>query len=144
MFELAPMTPADIPEAVAVWAQMPGICLRDADRPEALKKYLHRNPGCSFVARVEGKLVGAALAGHDGRRGYLHHVAVLPPFRRRGIARAIVEHCLTALREQGILKCHLFVEATNVEGKEFWNHIGWRERRDLLLMSVTPADTSNA
>ena len=76
MVTLRPMVEEDIPAALALWQGLPGIGLREADSPEALSRYLRRNPGCSFVAASDAnELVGVSLAGHDGRRGYLHHVA---------------------------------------------------------------------
>ncbi len=131
------MTPADIPEALAIWQETPGVSLSVGDSPEALTAYLQRNDGCSFVARVDEDLVGVVLAGHDGRRGYLHHVTVVSAYRRQGIARAMVERCLEELRRQGITRVHLFVAANNHEGQKFWKQIGWRERSDLNLMSIT-------
>lgn len=144
MIVYAPMTPADIDEARALWSATEGMCLRDADSPEALTRYLERNAGMSCVARENGCLVGVSLAGHDGRRGYLNHVAVASAHRKHGIGRKLVELCLAALREHGIMKCHLFVYQGNEEGKKFWNHIGWRQRGGLDLMSITLGDSENA
>jgi ribosomal protein S18 acetylase RimI-like enzyme len=139
------MVEADIPAALALWQGLPGIGLRNADRPEALARYLHRNPGCSFVASGEdGEIVGVSLCGHDGRRGYMHHAAVLPAYRRRGIGRRLVEHCLAALRNEGIEKVQIWVFAANTDGQEFWKRLGWRERDELLLMSVVTGDDPNA
>ncbi len=140
MFTLRAMTVADIPAALAMWADMPGITLREADTPEALARYLRHNPGTSVVAELGSAIVGLALAGHDGRRGYLHHVAVHQNYRRRGIGRAMVERCLSGLAEHGIVKCHLFVNADNPEGKLFWFRLGWDERPGINLMSVTRGD----
>lgn len=137
MIAYRPMTVADIPAALAMWTGMPGITLREADTPEMLTRYLVRNPGLSILAEAGGQIVGTSLAGHDGRRGYLHHVAVRPDHRRRGIGRALVEKCLSALLAEGILKCHLFVNADNAEGKQFWRVLGWSERSGINLMSVT-------
>ena len=140
MFDLRPMTVADLPACLALWTGMPGITLFPAtDSPDGLRRYLHRNPGLSVVAHLDGKLVGAALAGHDARRGYLHHVAVAAEHRRKGLGRTMVEWCLRALTDAGIGRCHIFVDAGNDEGKEFWRHVGWEERRGVHVMSVTTA-----
>jgi ribosomal protein S18 acetylase RimI-like enzyme len=80
-------------------------------------------------------LVGSALAGCDGRRGYLYHVAVAPQHRRQGVGRALVQSCLRALAREGIDKSHIMVKADNAEGLVFWTHSGWSPRTDLVLMS---------
>jgi N-acetylglutamate synthase len=137
VLDLRPMTVADLPACLALWTGMDGITLFPAtDSIAGLTRYLTRNPGLSVVALKNGKLVGAALAGHDGRRGYLHHVAVLEEHRRRGLGRTLVEWCLRALVNEGIGRCHIFVNAGNDAGKEFWRHVGWEERPGVNVMSV--------
>lgn len=130
-----PMTEQDYDEVMALWQAAEGVGLSDADAPEAISRYLARNPGLSLVARSEGALVGAALCGHDGRRGYIHHLAVQPSNRLQGIGRLLVDRCLTGLAAVGIQKCHLFVFGENQNALNFWRAIGWTERVELVLMS---------
>jgi ribosomal protein S18 acetylase RimI-like enzyme len=145
MFTFRPMMEADIPAALALWQGMPGIGLRDADSPPALARYLKRNPDCSFVAlNAAGELVGVSLAGHDGRRGCLHHVAVLPTVRKQGIGRTLIEYCFAALKREAIEKVNFPVMADNAEGLAFWKRMGGRERADLVLVSIVLSDNPNA
>ncbi|HHB91040.1 MAG TPA: GNAT family N-acetyltransferase [Anaerolineae bacterium] len=132
---IQPMTMADYEEAMALWRRSEGIGLRPADAAEHLARFLDRNPGLSFVARSETGLVGTALCGHDGRRGYLHHLAVDRAWRGQGIGRALVEEILAALKAIGINKCHLFVMKENQPAIDFWQHIGWELRKDIVVMS---------
>ena len=129
------MTDEDYDEVFALWRASEGIGLSEADSAEGIAGYLVRNPGLSFVARDGETLVGAVLCGHDGRRGYLHHLAVSPASRGRGIGRALVAECLARLRQQGIQRCHLFVFRENRDALAFWQRIGWRTRADLTMMS---------
>lgn len=145
MVTIRPMGEGEIWAALALWQGMPGIGLRDADSPEALARYLRRNPGCSFVAMREGdELAGVSLAGHDGRRGYLHHTAVSPACRRNGIGRRLVEACLGALKAEGIEKVNFWVKADNAAGLAFWKRVGGRERPDLVVVSIILGDNPNA
>ncbi len=121
--------------AFALWRQCEGIGLSPADSREGIQRYLERNLGMSFIAVCGGNVVGAALCGHDGRRGYLHHLAVHPGYRRRSIGRRLVEYCLKALAREGIQKCHLFVMNHNLEGSAFWKALGWTSRNDIGIMS---------
>ena len=127
----------DYEEAVALWREMPEIGLDDADTPEQMRSFLARNPGLSFVVRDRGKLVGAVLCGHDGRRGYLHHLAVDRAYQGAGIGRALVDRCLSALAAVGIARCNIFVFAENEEGKGFWEKTGWLTYEGLEVMYRT-------
>lgn len=129
-------TTADYDEAYALWSVTPGIGLSSVDSREAIKWYLDENPGTSFIAREDGRLVGAVLCGTDRRRGYLNHLAVAPSHRSHSIGRDLVSHCLRALRARGIVKCHIFVYRDNSEGAAFWERIGWKKRTDLDIMSI--------
>jgi ribosomal protein S18 acetylase RimI-like enzyme len=80
--------------------------------------------------------VGAVLCGHDGRRALVYHLAVADAHRHQGMGSALVRACLTALREQGIGKCHIMVFRDNHETSQFWNHLGAKERTDLVLSSI--------
>jgi N-acetylglutamate synthase len=122
------MTPADLPEVLGLWQAVPEVELNDSDTPEQLTKYLVRNPELSPVALAEGKIVGAALCGHDGRRGYLNHLAVAAPYRKQGLGKRLVEHCLTHLSGAGISKCNLFVLPDNGAGRAFWRRMQFHEK----------------
>lgn len=120
---------------ITLWQRCEGIGLSSADSRESIQFYLARNPGMSFVALHSTEVMGAILCGHDGRRGYIHHLAVDPMQRRKGIGRSLVEHCVQALQAVGIQKCHLFIFHANDDGRAFWEGIGWVGRQDIRVMS---------
>jgi putative acetyltransferase len=125
----------DYDAVLALWRSCEGIGLSESDTREAIAVYLVRNPGLSLVALNEGGvIVGAVLGGHDGRRGYLHHLAVAPPHRGRGLGRRLVDEALIRLRRLGIQKCNIFLFADNAAGRTFWLHEGWTAREDLVVM----------
>ena len=133
-WQLRRMTLADYDEIIALWRATEGIGLNESDEREAIGAYLARNPDLSFVAVAGGRTVGAVLGGHDGRRGYLHHLAVTPDWRRRGLGRALVEAVLAELKQCGMLKCNIFLYAHNDTGRAFWENHGWVAREDLVLV----------
>ena len=122
-------------QVVELWRQCEGIGLSNADSLENISAYIERNPGMSFVATADGEVIGAVLSGHDGRRGYIHHLGVRPDWRNLGVAHQLVEKCLTALEAAGIQKCHLFIFTDNEEGMAFWRAIGWTPREELKIVS---------
>jgi putative acetyltransferase len=130
------MTPADFDAIYQLWQGSAGVGLSESDNPQAITRFLNRNPGLSFLALDSDSLVGAVLCGHDGRRGYIHHLAVSQGHRRQGIGRQLVDHCLAALRNQGIGKCHIFVFRENQGAIAFWEGMNWSKREELNIMSM--------
>ncbi len=133
---ISPLTLDVYENVMTLWKESEGIGLSGADSKESLRFYLERNPKLSLVAMDEnGMLVGAILCGHDGRRGYIHHLAVRSDCRRQGIGRKLVEEVLSRLRAQGIQKCHLFIFNDNVSAIAFWKSLGWIPRTDISIIS---------
>lgn len=129
------MTLNDYDEVRALWQASEGIDLSAVDSRSSIARFLDRNPGLSFVARVDGELVGAVLCGHDGRRGYLDHLAVKASHRRQGIGRLLASRCIYQLIQNRIQKWHLFVQEDNQDAIKFWSKLGWQERVELISMS---------
>ncbi len=125
----------DYPAALDLWRRSEGVSVGASDTRERIASYLRRNPGLSFVAYDGNGLVGAVLCGHDGRRGFLHHLAVASDHRRCGIGSRLAALCLDRLKASGISRCHLFVQKENTAAVAFWRRIGWRERIDLVMMT---------
>ncbi len=134
------MTSDDCEAAIDLWRRCAGVALSSADRPEAIGRYLDRNPGLSLVVEDSRRVVAALLCGHDGRRGYLHHLAVDPGHRGRGIGRRLVERATDGLRAEGIAKCHIFVMRDNPAGIAFWTRLGWSPRDDIGIVSLSLED----
>ena len=115
-----------------LWLTIKGFAIRSIDDSyEGIRRFLERNPNTSVVAECKGKVVGAILCGHDGRRGCLYHVCVHEQYRRRGIGRAMVVYCINALENENISNVTLIAFTSNDIGNAFWNEIGWRRRQDL-------------
>ena len=127
------MTIDDYDAVYALWLASDGIGLNDVDDSrEGIARYLLRNPQTCFVATLNQRIVGVILSGHDGRRGFIYHLAVHPSARRMGLARMLVRKATDALRECGISKVALLAFARNTDGNAFWEKIGFAARDDLV------------
>lgn len=116
----------------ALWMSIKGFAMRSIDDSrEGVERFLLRNPRSSVVAVEEGKIVGAILCGHDGRRGCMYHVCVLEEYRMRGIGKAMVVFAMEELKKENISKISLIAFTENDVGNAFWNRIGWTKREDL-------------
>jgi N-acetylglutamate synthase len=126
-YKIELMTLKKYDELIAFWKSIDGVWVSDDDGYENLKIYFKRNPDTNFVAVRDGKIIGTVKCSHDGRRGYLHHVAVKEEYRKMGIAKTMVEKCTGILREQGIKQFRLFVLDSNKQAMDFWKHLGFEE-----------------
>ena len=127
------MTIDDYDGVYVLWIHTPGMGLNTTDDSrEGIARFLKRNPTTCFVAEEHGKIIGVILSGHDGRRGYIYHTAVLPSFRHQGIAAHLVDCTMKALEQEGIHKVALVAFARNELGNGFWEHMGFTVREDLV------------
>lgn len=136
------MSITDYDDVLRLWQDTEGLGLNESDTRAAIASYLRRNRGMSFVARAGRELVGAVLCGHDGRRGFLHHLAVAPAHRRKGLGTQLVARCLTELKRLGILKCGIFLFNDNADGERFWRMNGWKKRMDVCLVQKNLVSTA--
>lgn len=133
MIKIRVMTIKDYDGIYDLWINTPGMGLNSTDDSrEGIDKYLKRNPTSSFVAEDNGKIIGVIIAGHDGRRGYIYHTAVLSGYRNQGIAKKLVDNAINALDIEGINKVALVAFERNEIGNGFWENIGFAVRDDLV------------
>jgi ribosomal protein S18 acetylase RimI-like enzyme len=82
-------------------------------------------PELFLVGVVDGGVVGAVMAGFDGVRGWVHHLAVSPDHRRCGVGTALVRAAESGLAGLGCPKVNLQVRATNAEVVAFYRQLGY-------------------
>ena len=127
------MAIGDYDEVYSLWMSCAGMGLNNLDDSrEGIDRFLKRNPDTCFVAECDNKIVGAIIVGNDGRRGYIYHTAVNLHYRKRGIARKLVETSIRALKSCGINKVALVVFDKNENGNAFWEKLGFTVRADLV------------
>ncbi len=136
------MNLSDYDSVYALWLSCAGMGLNNLDDSEdGIDRFLKHNPDTCFVAENESGIIGVILAGNDGRRGYIYHTAVHPRFRKQGIATALVESVLTALKSLGINKAALVVFDRNENGNAFWEKLGFTIREDLIYRNKAIIET---
>ncbi|MWC27683.1 GNAT family N-acetyltransferase [Paenibacillus sp. MMS18-CY102] len=129
------MTIHDYEPMIQLWSSIEGLALSNADSKENIQRYLERNQGLSYVWEQDKQIVGTILCGHDGRRGFIYHVAVNPDYRNQKIGHQLVQTSLNQLRREGIDKCHIFVIEDNAIGNGFWSASGWEKRSGFYVYS---------
>jgi ribosomal protein S18 acetylase RimI-like enzyme len=79
-----------------------------------------------LVAVLDSEVVGTAMAGYDGHRGWVYYVAVSPRHRRRGIGTALMSSVEDRLAHLGCPKLNLQVRASNQEVVSFYEQLGYK------------------
>jgi ribosomal protein S18 acetylase RimI-like enzyme len=90
-----------------------------------IAKKLATQPELFFVALDDGSVVGTAMGGFDGHRGWIYTVAVRPDLRRLGIGTALVRRVESALAALGCPKVNLQVLGSNVAVVAFYERLGF-------------------
>lgn len=90
-----------------------------------IERKLGFQPELLFVGEVGGTIVGAVMAGYDGVRGWIYHLAVAPESRRRGFATKLMRAAEERLRELGCPKINLQVRAANRNVVAFYKSMGY-------------------
>jgi N-acetylglutamate synthase len=129
------MTIYDYRKMTELWKRTPGIGLSNADSVDNIRIFFERNSGLSYICEIGNMLIGTVLCGHDGRRGYIYHLAVDDEQRRKGIGKELIKRCLDKLRQKGIAKCHLFLYSDNKDAVSFYEGTGWKRRDNLIIYS---------
>lgn len=89
--------------------------------------------GILLIALDGDTVIGTTFAGFDGHRGWLHKVAVVPQYQRRGIASALVRQATLKLRAIGCTKVNLQIRATNKQVRRFYESLGFKIEERLSM-----------
>ncbi len=119
------LAPGDRDAVIALWREA---FPNDPGRNEPAAYFDRKaamNDGLVWVAEADGAVIGVIVAGYDGVRGWLYHLAVTAERRRGGVGRALVEAALAELEARGCPKVNLQVRATNAAVIAFYERLGF-------------------
>ena len=126
---------SDYEAVYAFWQRAgPGIAVRPSDRREEVEKKLTRDADLFLVAEQDARVVGVIMGVWDGRRGWLHHLAVDAAYGGRGIAIQLIEEVEGRLRAKGCLKVNLLVHRDNGRARRLYSRMGYQQMDALLPM----------
>jgi ribosomal protein S18 acetylase RimI-like enzyme len=123
--EVRPYRDTDEAAVVALWSRLfPET--RQWNQPAAyIRRKLAVQRELFLVGAIEARAVATVLAGYDGARGWVYHLAVAPEHRRRGFGRAMMAAAEERLRALGCPKINLQIMRTNAEVVRFYERIGY-------------------
>ncbi|KKM89258.1 hypothetical protein LCGC14_1250530 [marine sediment metagenome] len=124
-------------DLIELW-RITGISLGSSDNKEELARMSRQNPDLFLIGKVSDAIIGVVMGGFDGRRGYVHHLAVDQNYQKKGYGKLLMNELIKRFRQKGIHKVHLFIEKRNNKVVNFYRNLGWEVREDLIMMSFVP------
>ncbi len=101
---------------------------RGRDSRANIAKQLRSNRALYLGAFNGSRLVGTVFGTHDTRKGWINRLAVLPEYRRRGLAARLVRMCERALHEEGLEMYAALIDADNVASRSLFTKLGYEDR----------------
>lgn len=130
------MTIADYDSLITLWKEG-NIPYRPQGRDS--KKNIQwqlQQPNCYyFVAEDEGKIIGAILGTHDGRKGWINRLIITSLYRQKGIAKRLIEEVEHRLAAVGIDIVAGLIEDWNVASMQVFERLGYTKHTDILYFS---------
>lgn len=127
---------------VQLWKKT-DLTITSSDSREQVERMLKLNPEFFLISKIDEKVIGVVMGGFDGRRGYVHHLAIDPKYQKKGFGRLLIDELMKKFREKKIHKVHLFIEKRNKDVISFYQKLGWVMRNDLVMMSFVPDQKFN-
>jgi len=130
------LTLEDYDRTVEIWTRS-GLSFRPLGRDarEHFQSEVGQGMAVFLGAEVDGELVGVVLGTHDGRKGWINRLAVLPEFCKRGIGKALALETEHRLSKFGIQIVTCLIEGDNDVSKEFFQSIGYVAHSNITYYS---------
>ncbi|MEN3974371.1 GNAT family acetyltransferase [Emcibacter sp. SYSU 3D8] len=131
-FVIDTLAESEIPQAVALWQACN--LTRPWNDPHADARFALGGPGSTILAgRQGGVLIGAIMVGHDGHRGAVYYVGVLPDHRKLGIGAALMAAAEQWLQDRGVPKLNVMVRTGNLGARGFYECLGYEPSEVVVL-----------
>jgi ribosomal protein S18 acetylase RimI-like enzyme len=108
---------------------------RGRDSKKNIQQQLRQSTSLYFVAENKGKIVGAILGTHDGRKGWINRLVVTPTYRRKGIAKRLIQEAEQRFVATGIDIVACLIEGWNDVSAKVFERLGYRKHPDILYYS---------
>jgi ribosomal protein S18 acetylase RimI-like enzyme len=120
---IRPVRDDDLSAVLRLWQEAdvtpPGV----TDSIEGLARLIQEPGAVLLLATIDDRIVGSVIGGWDGWRGNIYRLAVTPEYRRRGIARRLVEQVSIALFDKGAHRVSALVEHEHPWAMGFWESL---------------------
>ncbi len=133
---ISPMKFTDIPALQKLWKEV-GFEFCYSDQHQEVEKMITQNPSLCLTLTSKEQIIGGVLGGFDGRRGWIHHLAIHPDYQKQGFGKLLMEEITDQFKALGVVKLKLEILKSNQTVIDFYQALGWDIRSDLTTMSHT-------
>ncbi|HEX7926497.1 MAG TPA: GNAT family acetyltransferase [bacterium] len=119
--------PDDLPHVIALWQA--ANLTRPWNDPATDIAFCMRSPDATLLLGRDdatGKIIGSAMTGHDGHRGWVYYVAVAPDRQGEGLGAQLMAAAEAWLTARDVPKLHLMVRDSNAQAIGFYERLGYK------------------
>jgi ribosomal protein S18 acetylase RimI-like enzyme len=128
---------ADARAAAALWHTV-GLTTPWNDPVADFERAMNGSTSTVLGLREDGAIVGTAMIGHDGHRGWVYYLAVDPGQQGRGLGAELMQAAEEWLAAAGAVKVQLMVRETNQAVIGFYEHLGYGDSEVRVLSRWMP------
>ena len=125
MISIRPYSPEDEKVVIQLWEKVFPNSPPHNNPVRDIRTKRSIQPDLFLVAVQQDQLVGTAMAGFDGHRGWVYYLGVDPDFRSQGIGTALMRRVENKLEALGCPKLNLQIRADNQEVQAFYEKLGF-------------------
>ncbi len=116
----------DLEQVVSLWERC-GLTRPWNDPRKDIDRKLEVQSELFLVGETDGRIVGSAMAGFDGHRGWVNYLAVDPDLRYQGLGTALMAAAAYGLNRLGCPKVNVQIRRDNMAALEFYRRLGFGE-----------------
>ena len=122
----------DVPAIISLWEKTK-LTRPWNDPAKDIELSLNADTSTIFTARKNGSIVGSAMTGYDGHRGWIYYLAVDPDCQKQGIGKRLYNEAYRWLKEQGAPKFQILIRNDNEDVVSFYEKLGFEKSTSLLM-----------
>jgi len=105
------------------------------DSKENISKQIEQSNISFLFVEIEEKIVGSIIISHDGRKGWINRVAILPEYRKLGIASYLIDDAEKRLKKIGIDIVACLIEDWNIQSLKLFDKLGYIRHPDIIYFT---------
>lgn len=105
------------------------------DSKENITKEIKQKRSFFLLLELEEELIGSILATHDGRKGWINRLAILPEYRESGFATKLIKEAEKKLINAGIGIIACLIEDWNISSMKLFKKSGYKSHREVIYFT---------